>query len=524
MHRYICLLFIFLECACYTFSQTTRLEIEVNTTSDQFNVVPIDENGVVLLYQGAQKGINSKNNKWIISRYDTALAEIWSQEILLNDMQFSNFYRDNNFVYFLFIKQSEFSIVKLNIENADTEITKGRLKYTNFTIEDFKVIGENAFWGGSAFPNSNEILFRSVMTYLFFPLAFIPNFIPGKQAMLMHSNLENKITREIAFNYKGTSSVTSIEIDSLNQKFNTLIYNKTNRNSTIYIQDFNYNGLRNKNIAFNPYTPKYQILNSKLSITNNSEKIIIGTYSYKNNLGAQGVYMSNITNYKQNFIQYHSFTTMKNFFEYLDPEAKENIKNRIEKRRINGKELVLDYQFLIHDITQYSNNYILVAEGYQPQYHSEFRTVWVYGRPMEQIYDVFDGWKYTHAAVMCMDSNGKLIWDECFPIQNVLSFTLNEKTKIAAFNNNIVIANVNKNEINYQVISNDSVARKKSNIFSEKLNPRNDKKFLILSNDISFWYEKNLLSYGVKTLSNENENYVNKNNKIYYLVKLEYKQ
>ena len=509
---YVLLLaFLFLN----SFGQSIRMEIESKSAIDQYNIVPIGEKGIIIFYETMQSE-SARNEKWIFSKYDTSFNEIWTTEYpLLNNLSYSKYYVDTLFMYALFVYGRQFEIVKLNIETSAIEVIKGSSAQGEMQVQALIAQDGNLYFGGNLAPSESKVFARSTLGFIFFPLMFIPNFMPEREAFLTHVNLETKVSRGIDFGLKGFSSVASIAKDTFNNKIYVLLKNANGRNSTIHFQDFKTNGQRSKASIIKPFTKQYQLLDGKLSVINTSESVLLGTYSKNGNSGSQGFYFSKIVNGKQDFIQYHSFTTFKNFFEYLNVEEKERIQKRIQRKKARGKDLDLDYRLLIHDLISDSIQYTMVAEAYQPRFHTEFRTVWMYGRPMEQPYEVFDGYQYSHAIIAAFDTNGRLKWDNWFSINNIMSYNLNEKVKAIKNGDSILLGFHYKGIIKYKNIYENQIS-------DHVINPENDKpesNILNYYNNLDFWYKNYMIAYGIERASDDE--YFSKRNTVFYLNKIQ---
>ncbi|TAF73126.1 MAG: hypothetical protein EAZ53_13795 [Bacteroidetes bacterium] len=463
-------------------------------------LIPLSTEGCLFFYKTNENNTKQKS-KLVIIKLDTALLEMWQTEYPINsNVEYINHCYTNQFLYILFVKESAYEIVQINPLSGETFSLKGYLPYKSCLIEDFTVIDNFAYWGGSLPPSDGKVFFRSAVSFIFFPLMFIPNFIPERTAFATQIDLNSGSSKEYAFNYKGFSTLTDIIKDTTDQKSYFFLKNRSGKSNMLHLQDINSNGIRSKTISINPISKKHQLLTGKFYVSKLGNKMIIGTYSKNKNSGAQGLYFSGLQNGKQSFIEYHSFTKFKKFFNYLSVNQRNRIENRIENKKKSGKDLSLDYQLLIHDVIESNNTFKIVAEAYYATYRTEFRTIWVYGRPVTQAYNVFDGWKYSHAIVACFNSEGKLLWDDWISIPNITSYTLDEKVKVNCNENFTTLTLYQNGEFIVKNIDENNID-KNLDILPDNITSKD----AFGSSSMDFWYHSFAISFTKNYKKSENE-------------------
>lgn len=471
-------------------------------------LIPLNKEGCLLFYKTNEENTKQKS-KLVFIKLDTVLTELWQTEYTINsNAEYINHSYTNQFLYILFIKESAYEIIQINALSGETFSLKGYLPYKSFVIEDFTVIDNFAYWGGSLPPSDGKVFFRSAVSFIFFPLMFIPNFIPERTAFATQIDLNSGSSKEYAFNYKGFSTLTDIIKDTIEQKSYFFLKNRSGKSNMLHLQDINSNGIRSKSISINPLSKKHQLLTGKFYVSKLGKKMIIGTYAKNNNSGAQGLYFSGMEDGKQSFIEYHSFTKFKKFFNYLSVNQRNRIEQKIENKKKSGKDLSLDYQLLIHDIIESNNTFKIVAEAYYATYRTEFRTIWVYGRPVTQAYNVFDGWKYSHAIVVSFDSNGKLLWDDWISIPNTTSYFLDEKVKVNCNENITTLTLFQNGEFTIKNIDENNID-KNLDILPDNITSQE----AFGSTSMDFWYDNFAILFTLNYKKNENE-YENENEKI----------
>lgn len=505
-------------------AQNVRITIEVKSANDQFHVVPLKENGVVIFYELSAKSQGARTEKWRFTKYDTTFTEEWNVDYpLLNNLDYTSYYIDKENIYVLFTRSKEFQIVKIEQETGELFITNGRLPKEDVDIKHFKILNDYAFFGGQIAPPDASLFYRSCIGFACFPLLFIPNFIPEKSAYVGNTNLQSKLTKRVDLELKGKSEVVNFKTDTSNALLNSIIKTGRNGHTQILVQELKPNGVKTKKYILNTFTPQYYLLDGKMAINPTGDKIIIGTYAREGSYGAQGLYLTKIVTEKQEFVQYQSFTNFNNFFNYLPEKDKEKLTKKITKVKSKGKDYELSYQMLVHEpIVVDSNNYIVVAEAYYPQYHTEFRTTWYYGRPIETVVEIFDGWRYTHAIIAGLDGKGNLLWDNSITIQDILTFNLTEKVKILYNKDQYIAAYSQRGRIEYKPLSTDTSVSKKVTTMVETDSDYEKVKEQYKS-DIEYWYGNYFIAYGAQKVKNLDSDYIRKGNTVIYFNKLEIK-
>lgn len=489
----------------FIFSKAQDLEIPLSEKIEYYKQFSLKEQGLMVFYKSKNKETN--DYKWNFIKIDTSLIQLWQTTYLpKKDLEFTDFTYNSDYLYLLFLKNNIYEILQIDIISGEIKSKSGISPFKNVLVEDFKVLNNLAYWGGSIPPSEGKMMFRTGISMLFFPLIFIPNFIPDKEAFAMSVNLDYTLIKNYSFNFKGFSSITDIVCDSISKKSFFLIKNSNRKNNSLYLNEINEEGVRNKSLKISSISKDYYLLNGKLAIGKNGKKAIIGTYSKGKSSGAQGFYFTSFENGKQEFIQYQSFSKFKNFFNYLGEYGKNKIENKIENKRKKGKDISLSYNLLIHDIIVGEDNFKIIAESYFAQYKSEFRTIWINGRPVQQIYEIFDGWRYSHAVIACFNEQGNLIWDDWLPLENTVSYVPEEKVICLDSKEYTHILYNNKGNIISKSINN--IKPNLSNNLNLEINTLNFEDNYSNQNQINIWYDNYLIiaKYNFKLNENNSEN------------------
>ena len=164
----------------------------------------------------------------------------------------------------------------------------------------------------------------------------------------------------------------------------------------------------------------FSIIDGTVSWLNENTFLLAGTYGLGHTSNkATGFYISKWENNVQQFITYHSFSEFKKFANFLPERQQKQIAKKSKKE--DAKDII-ENMIVLHPAFVTEKGFRMVGEVYYPTYRKEYRTsVDANGRMTTRAVDVFDGFEYTHAAVLDLDMEGNKTGDCCFP------FDLREK-------------------------------------------------------------------------------------------------
>lgn len=504
MKKYI-LIFAFLLAWIYPLiaraqlNQVLRLEVPIKEDDYEdliYDVTSLNSNGLLVSTQPRYPGGRDGNN-WTITRYDTTLRQLWTNTYKVDHLfEPVQTYLDTNYYYVLLGQpdSKKFKIFRLDLITGDHEWMDGNT-LTYIYMTEFKVLSNTAFIGG------------------------VVNYRP----VVLTFNFFDKRTRVLPALYEPRTELNHIQIDPFQRISNVLIYNQERNHGTLSIRSFDYSGKLMQNVTLE--SPKEKgLITGRITSLNGQEKLIMGHYSYKNLPYSQGLFMAKLNGDQQEYIKYFQFNDFKNFFNFMKPRRQEKIKERILKKREKGKEMLLHYKLLMHDIIETPDQYILVAEAFYPQYRSGSSYGYTYSPigMMGRNYNdrVFEGFHYTHAVICGFNKAGNLLWDNSFEIKDVVNYSLREMVEVALDEDKIILTYPEDGEIHTKVIRGNDVL-KENEKFKIATNFEEDK--VIDSDDVNIdhWYNKYFISWGTQEIQGPKTAGINKR-KVFYLNKITY--
>lgn len=530
--------------------QPLRVEIEAKSSSDQYNIVPIGKEGVILFFESDEHEKGKKN--WFFTKYNSDFKEVWDKKFpVTSSLDFIRYFYDNSEVLYVLLAEKvnssakspgievarNYQVLSINILNGSIHSLNGEIP-VKFTPTDFKVTDENIFFGGYTRPTNMQVCTRSMLIYA---TCCLPIFFGGLdfkyQPVLFHVNLKNQKKEMIPLNYPGSAGLVGLGVNSRTGNIDgTIKHRPSKKEFNLFMKEFSPDGKILNNYKLEPKGTN-ELLTGKILNTGKDEKLIIGTYSSSSekqsfamkmqlamygtsaDLSSEGLYFSKFTGGKQEFIQYYPFSKFKNL---LSDKNKEKLKKAEQK----GNEASLKYyNLIIHDIIPADDQYIMVAEAYHPEYHTEYRYVYTSKGGQMQAVRVFDGYRYDYAIIAGFDLKGKMLWDNIFEIADILSFNLKERIKVMGDADMLTLVYSQGGSIKSKVISGGKVVEEKEKTKIET-NYSEDKVKANYNSDLDYWYGNYFIAYGYQKIKTDKKEAKEKGEKrkrnVFYFNKIAY--
>lgn len=508
----------------HSFAQVVkRVELPLQNSNSAYQTMPLGEKGLLLI---------SKPDKgtYKVQKFDTNLDRVWSIDgpVEANLDYVASSY-DGQAVFLLFSKyrSSVYQIVKVNIGPGFVE-TFTINTVDRFDITDFKTLGYSVFMAGMV----------------------------RNEPVLIHTNLMTNQTRVLPSAIKGSNAIQTVEVDTTHHLVNVCFAVKKGRQTKIVARSYEESGDLYVQAAIDP-EGDYSLLSGRLQILNDSVRLVIGTYGYRNmqsstNAASQGLYIAKMVHNEIAFTQYHSFTDFKNFFNFMNERQQEKIERKIRKKKESGDDLKLNYRLLVHDIVPKNNQFLLVAEVFYPEYRYQNSSMmgglgygYGYGSMMggyplgmglynpylwNPMYggrgynqQVFDGFTYTHAIIADLDQNGKLVWDNSINFDNVKSMDLREKIKVQTeANGTTQLVYSHNGGIKSKLIKGDRVMDN-TRVVDNGTNVEGDKVRKTSTDDIDYWFDNFYISWGEQRIVNaQGDPQTRGRRNVYYLNKISF--
>lgn len=480
--------------------QAKRYEYPIIGEHIPFEVIPAGEAG---LFTYRSLSFNQAQ-RIELTKLDTTLAVNWSGLLPLepgSEVISKIIYQHKLHILARFRTPTDFFFELYSIDIETGNYSKIIINtYIAFNPSEFKVTEYGVIIGG---------YFNSVPLVIFY-------------------DLSTKTSKVLPGLFNSSGDLTHIKISD-NGHFDVLVSAKNYmRQNTIWVKNYDQHGNLLVGYALEPEEKKSLLFARSLKTINNVE-IIAGVFGNRNSEYSKGIFIAAIEPSGLQKLRYYEYADLENFFQYMKAKRENRVKSRIERRKIKGKKNRMNYRFLIHELVPYNDQYILLGEAFYPKYSQIDRT---YGNyflssgmsPNSIIRDgrIFEGYHYTHAAILGFDKNGNLLWDNSFEINDVRTFTLEQYVKLEMDEDKIDLIYLYENKIRTKVIKNEKVLEGKS---TAPLQPKYETDIIARSNTnntLEYWYDKYFIAFGTQQIENLSDHHVPQKRNVFFINKVKY--
>ncbi len=475
--------------------QPHRIEFEATRNND-FTIINGEEDGLGVIIESFKKV--EKQYEWTFVKLDSNLEEEWQQSFNVNLSSRLLGYEYSRGKYYVLASASQYRTEELLVfEIEDQKIRKFEITTVfPISLEYFEVIGETILLGGSV--NLKPV----IITY----------------------NLKEKKPKVLPGFYENRNIIMDIIIDDDELMFTVVMRERLiTKQYTTRAKTFTSDGLLVQDILVAP-GDRRNLIDASSTNFDNGIQLMAGAHSKKSTSYSKGLYLAKFVNGRQQFIRYHQYGDLQNFFGYLNSKREQRIKKRIEKRKSLGKKNKFNYRLVVHDIMEREDGInILVGEAYYPRYSNST----TYANPYFNTGNGagFLGYKYTHAIVVAFDANGEILWDHSFKIRDVLTYSLDKFIAINMVEDDILLMYLEENEIRTKVVARSEVVEGQT-FTPVKLNDQQEE---VRSRDpeiegLEPWVEGSFYAYGIHSVSKSQSPVFGGSRKVFYINKIEYNQ
>lgn len=481
--------------------QPKRIEFEVGTKDEDFIIISAKENGLLVVKQTRNR--TQTGFIWELYRVDSLLNVVWDKALSVDYGAVFLGYDYSDEGFFLLFGKSQYKLDDLIVYQADlsgNELFSYNLSLSlPLELSHFEVVSNTLIFGG--YSNMKPVI--SVID-LDDPRPIV---MPGI--------------------YNNNSSIIDVRTDKKTNNF-TVVMSESGQNKqvTVSLKTFTEKG---EMVHTETIETEYEksLLDGVSTSFDNGTQYVAGTYSKRKSEFSRGLYLAKLNLGMQEFIKYHDYADLENFFSYMRAKREERVKEKIERKKVKGQKVKFNYRLLINDIIERENEYILIGEAYYPKY-SNYGSSNFYASNSFPSNDGFSnpnfiGYKYTHAVVVGFSKKGELLWDNSFEINDLLSYSLKPNVQISVEDDRIVLLYVYENVIRSKIIQNDEILEGKS-FDPIELHFKSDE---IRNNDkemegLEKWFDGNFYTFGIQHIKNLKDKDVKLNRRVFYINKVQY--
>jgi hypothetical protein len=176
----------------------------------------------------------------------------------------------------------------------------------------------------------------------------------------------------------------------------------------------------------------------------------------------------------------------------------------------------------MHDLLVNDGQFIITSEAYSPEYHTYTQMSYdYYGRAFPTSYQVFDGFRYSHAFVAGFDSAGNMLWNNGMEMRDILTKYLNRKLNCQFENNNEIVLFYNaNNKVAFKTIKGNTIVENTS--YTTLVPKRStDQPYDEYLGTIEYWYDDYFIATGYQTIRNNSLESSKRN--VFYISKMAFR-
>lgn len=528
---------------------TLRMEIPAPAGSDPFNYVTAGKNGVCIFYPTINE-TGKDSVSWSVMMVDDQLKEQWHKLIPLHkDVTFLKSVSSKEAIYLLF---------------HDTKRNKEANIFVFMIIPKFRLITEHR----GTIPEKAEVIdFEISNAYAFVGY----NNRKGQPGIIGFSLITGE-NRNYTITSEKDALLLDISVDSIRKEiFATYKIQFSSTKNHLFVNQYNSPGALEKTYDFTEQVERRNFNSAQYIPTGEGKGMVAGTYGYNvtNTRRQYDYYDYYYNNYYYNYyspyylrqseydanedktpvsdgyfsaivekgvagkIKYFNFGGFNNAYKYITDPSALRIKTKPVKKaersednespgsKEDDNEKTLNLRLIAHDIELVNGQFIIISEAYSPEYHTNTQMSYdYYGRAFPTSYQIFDGFRYSHAFVAGFDSSGNMVWNNGMEMRDILTKYQNRKLNYVFDNDEIVLYYNANNKIAFKTIKGNTIVENTSYTTLPPLRST-DQPIEEYLGTMEFWYDDYFIATGYQTIRN-NFLATNKRN-VFYINKLAFR-
>lgn len=478
--------------------QPLRLEIPARSVNETYRVIPCGTSGLIMFFRSQEDAGDGRTN-WYFACYDTNMRQTWIKSVpIIIDLEYRLNHAGTDTLALLFVQNSRskksgnfYGILRIVPGNGKLILNTGSLE-NDMVVRAFGIHADRAWVGVSA---------------------------KGQSDKLVTINLNSGASRQLPLGAGEQLSLVWMEPDSVQPLLSAIVSRQVSKKkSEYYFVRYDTNGVIRQEGLIGNQTGEQTLTQARAVTISPGTELLLGSYglgeessAQKNRTieGSAGLFASRITKGTRQAVSYYNFLELQNVGSVVGEDDIMDLKKKALKKKKPLSEYSLDYALLMHDVLHDTDQYIVTADLFSPQYHTEsFTDFDFYGRPYTNSYSVFDGYRFFAAVVAGFDPEGKLLWDNNIEIRNLVSQELTPKTVSFSSGGDLVLCYVSDGKIGSKIIRGNNVVEKLDFAAIDLLYP-DDKLLSEYKSTLVHWYGDYFISSGyqeIKNIALENNN------------------
>lgn len=468
-----------------------REEIPARSVNETYRIIPFGMRGFAMFYRTTEPEEGGRI-RWYFSWYDTAMIQQWVRSVPFGEgVDFMGVHRGSDTLSLLFAPgqrskepAGSFDILRIVPEGATLILNSGSFAGGGL-VETFAVSDDRAWLGINDRGGAGQIMQMRLTDghSTIFPLGVgeqisVLALKPGKLAPTVSAVVSRQVSKKRSENYFVTYDTAGN-----------------------IVREMRIDGTTSERV----------LIRARITETGNGAYFVYGLYGQggaasgsRNHSPAAstGLYTCLIPATGLPEVRYLNFLEMKQARSLMGDAEFAELMKKAGKKQVSLSEYSLDMPALLQEAVPDGNRFLVTAELFSPQYHTEnFTDFDFYGRPYTNSYSVFDGYRYYSAVVVLFDSLGRPEWDNNVEMRNVVSRELQPRVVTCMPDERVVMAYLTDGKIGSKILKDGEVNGKLDFTMLDMLHP-DDKLVTETNGNLSYWYANYFLACGYQEIRN----------------------
>jgi hypothetical protein len=464
--------------------QTVRLELPYLPETSYVEVIATPDSSLLIYSRKSDNWAKDPNH--MLEKYDAKLEQVWQSKFDLKaEYRLVRYYTEAPYTYLIYqaIKPTLYTFVRVHLPS-------GRVTQSEIVLEKADQIHEfNVLRGKHFLITGNNYSAKPDLLYL----------DPTNPQPIMLPAL-----------YGEESSFSDLLTNHTHGRVDAVLSETNRKVSRLQVKSFNAQGtLLHNHFILQPQDKS--LLQAEITPGDTLSRLLIGTYGTTRDMRyAEGFFTAPVAS---QIVQgeFYSLLDLQHFFKYMKPRREERNRKRELARIQAGKAPLNRYRLLLHDLIPTAYGYVLAAEIYFPHQRNTNSFI----RGLER---VGESYKRTHAIALGFDHDGVLLWDNAFPLRDLLTPQLTYALEVASLpDGRVVMAYPDRDRVTYRVMEQNKYIDEETTL--DVLPYDKDEK--VTSTEypgLIRWYDNHFAAFGYHRIRNPN----GPNRTVFYINKISF--
>jgi hypothetical protein len=237
--------------------------------------------------------------------------------------------------------------------------------------------------------------------------------------------------------------ISNVALDEQKQELQVTIREKQKGKCNLAVKIYDYTGELVQILKTKDETGKS--LTTGRLLKSDQNLWLVGNYANFCSNTSEGLYLSSLEANETTQPTFVSFAEMENFFNYLRPKRVQKIKEKIERKKQEGRESHFFHSLLVNRVIPSEGETLVLAEIYSPfQRTGDGTYSSVRFDPPNRL---VEGYRFSHVIMCGFSQDGKMLWDNCVKTNYIDSGDLEPQTHLIEQNGRKVLVYLDKEKL-----------------------------------------------------------------------------